>query len=59
MKQQEWNTDWTLKLGSNPREARKNIRESFQPGFFLATSSKRIVKTLHLLGACYMIPGVL
>ena len=26
MKQQEWNTDRTLKLGSNPREARKNLR---------------------------------
>ena len=57
-KQQAWNRDRTLKLGSNPREARKNLRESFQPGFYIATSSKRRVKTLHLLGACYMIPGV-
>ena len=58
MKQQEWNTDRTLKLGSNPREAWKNLRESFQPGFYIAIGSKRSVKTLHLLGACYMIPGV-
>ena len=57
-KQQTWNRDRTLKLGSNPREARKNLRESFQAGFYIATSSKRRVKTLHLLGACYMIRGV-
>ena len=49
-KQQAWNVDRTSKLGNNPREARKALSESLQQGFYIATRSKKNVKTLHLLG---------
>ena len=57
-RQQAWNTDRTTKLGADPQEARRHLRESLQPGFYVAISSKKKVKTLHLLGSCYMIPGI-
>ena len=56
--QQAWNTDRTTRLGADPKEARRHLRESLQPGFYVAISSKKRVKTLHLLGSCYMILGI-
>ena len=57
-RQQAWNNDRSSKLGNEPREARRLLRESLQPGFYIATSSKKKIKTLHLLGSCYMIPVI-
>ena len=57
-RQQAWNTDRSSKLGNEPKEARRLLRESLQPGFYIATSSKKKIKTLHLIGSCYMIPGI-
>ena len=57
-KQQAWNTDRSSKLGSECKEARRVRRESVQPGFHVAASSKKKVKTLHLLGSCFIIPGI-
>ena len=55
-KQQAWNDGRRAKLGSNPREYRKQLRESLDPGFYAAVSSKKRIRTLHLLGECYMLP---
>ena len=57
-RQQAWNTDRSTKLGNEPKEARRLLRESLQPGFHIATSSKKRIKMLHLLGSCYMIAGI-
>ena len=40
------------------RRPRRLLRESLQPSFYIATSSKKRIKTLHLLGSSYMIPGI-
>ena len=40
-RQQAWNTDRSSKLGNEPKEARRLLRESLQPGFYIATSSKK------------------
>ena len=55
-KQQAWNVERTEKLGAEPRGVRRKLRESMDQGFYVAVSSKKQVRTLHLLGACYMIP---
>ena len=44
-RQQAWNTDRCTKLG-------------LQPGFYIATSSKKRIKTLHVHGSCYIIAGI-
>ena len=36
-RQQAWNTDRSSKLGNEPKEARRLLRESLQPGFYIAT----------------------
>ena len=48
----------TETLGSNPREARARIRETLEEGFYVCLSGKRKIRTLHRLGACYLLPGV-
>ena len=40
--------------GKNPREFRRQLRESLDQGFYVAVSSKKI-RTLHLLGECYLL----
>ena len=55
-KQQAWNDERTAKLGPNPREYRRQLRESLDQGFYVAVSSKKKIRTLHLLGECYMLP---
>ena len=59
-KQQAWNVERTAKLGSNPKEHRKQLRESLDQGFYVAVavSSKKKIRTLHLLGKCYMLPSL-
>ena len=46
----------TAKLGSNPKEYRKHLRDSLDQGFYVAVSSKKKIRTLHLLGQCYLLP---
>ena len=48
----------TVTLGSNPRDAREQIRSQLQPGFYICLSGKRKIRTLHRLGSCYLLPGV-
>ena len=45
-------------LGDNPRERRAAIRSTLQPGYYIALSGKRHIRTLHKLGACYALPEV-
>ena len=45
-------------LGENPRERRNVLRSECPPGFNVCESNKRRVRVLHLLGACYNVPGV-
>ena len=42
-------------LGDNPREKRRLMRESLLPSFSVGFSGKRSVRTLHELGARYII----
>ena len=51
-KQQAWNVDRTSMLGSDLRETRRSLRESLQPVFYVAASSKKNIQTLHLLECC-------
>ena len=53
-KQQSWNNERTAKLGTNPKEYRRQLRESLDQGFYVAVSSKKKIRTLHLLGECYL-----
>ena len=55
-KQQMWNNERTAKLGTNPREFRRQLRESLDQGFYVAVSSKKKIRTLHFLGECYLLP---
>ena len=48
----------TAILGENPRAQREMIRSSLPEGFYLCVSGKRSVRTLHQLGACYLLPDV-
>ena len=48
-RQQAWNIDRSSKHGNEPKEARRHFRESLQPGFYIDTSLKKKIKTLHLL----------
>ena len=48
-KHQACNTDRSSKLGSGPNEARRVRRESLQPGFYVAASSKKKVTWDHPL----------
>ena len=45
-------------LGSNTRETRATLRDTFAQGFYVCLSGKKRIRTLHRLGACYQIPGV-
>ena len=44
--------------GDNPRERRDWLRSQCPPGFYVCESNKRKFRVLHLLGACYNVPGV-
>ena len=57
-RQQSWNRERTQWLGTDPKEARTKLRSELQPGFYVSTSGKRNIRTLHQLGLCYMLPGV-
>ena len=48
-KQQMWNNERTAKLGSNPKEYRKQLRDSVDQGFYVPVSS---------MGQCYLLPTV-
>ena len=58
IKQQAWNRERTQWLGTDPKEARAKLRAELEPGFYVSTSGKRNIRTLHQLGLCYMLPGV-
>ena len=53
-----WNANRSAAFGDKPKEARKLLRSSMEPWFYLATSTFRNLKILHRLGSCYFIPGV-
>ena len=57
-KQQAWNRERTRKLGDNPRACRAELRDSLQPGFYISSSSKKGIRTLHRLGQCHRVPGL-
>ena len=48
----------TETLGDNPRSRRAAIRATLQPGYYICSSGKRAIRTLHRLGACYALPDV-
>ena len=48
----------TAILGENPRAQREMIRSSLPEGFYICVSGKRSVRTLHQLGACYLLLDV-
>ena len=48
----------TAILGEIPRAQREMIRSSLPEGFYICVSGKRSVRTLHQLGACYLLPDV-
>ena len=39
-----------------PREFRRQLRESLDQGFYVAVSSKKKIRTLHLFGECNLLP---
>ena len=43
---------------NNPRSRRAAIRATLQPGYYICSSGKRAIRTLHRLGACYASPDV-
>ena len=45
-------------LGENPRWRREQIRAGLPDGFYICISGKRSVRTLHLLGRCYLLQDV-
>ena len=45
-------------LAMSPKRREDSSERALQPGFYIAISSKKRIKTLHLLGSCYMIPGI-
>ena len=49
-KQQSWNRERTQWLGTDPKEARTKLRAELQQGFYVSTSGKRNICTLHQLG---------
>ena len=48
----------TAVLGENPKARRERIRATLPDGFYICASGKRGVRTLHRLGACYLLPDV-
>ena len=49
----------TERLGSNPRETRRLLREQLEPFFFLRSyTGKKFVRILHRLGSCYNLSGL-
>ena len=55
-KQQMWNNERTARLGTHPRESRRQLQESLDQGFYVAVSSKKKIRTLHPLGECCLLP---
>ena len=48
----------TETLGENPRARRAAIRSTLRQGYYVCSSGKRAIRTLHRLGACYALPDV-
>ena len=48
----------TEALGSNPREARAQIRQTLPAGFYFCRAGKKRTRVLHHLGSCYALPGI-
>ena len=48
----------TATLGENPKARREQIRSTLPDGFYIGLSGKRGVRTLHRLGACYLLLDV-
>ena len=48
----------TQVLGDNPKEVRDHARSSLAPGYYVSASGRNGTKFLHVLGDCYMIPGI-
>ena len=46
-------------LGSNPRERRAQIRDTLEQGFYLCRSGKKRIRTVHRLGDCFALAGVI
>ena len=46
----------TERLGSNPRETRRLLREHLEPGFYVSYTEKN-TRILHRLWSCYNFPG--
>ena len=45
-------------LGSDPKQARAEIRSNLRERYFISHSGKKAIRVLHYLGRCYMLPGV-
>ena len=45
-------------LWKSPKEARASIRAAREPGFYISSSGMRKLRSLHQLGKCYILPGV-
>ena len=48
----------TEALGSNPREARAQIRETLPAGFYVCRAGNKRTRVLHQLGSCYAFPDI-
>ena len=44
--------------GSPPKEARASIRASLELGFYISCAGMKKLRSLHQLGKCRLLPGV-
>ena len=45
-------------LWKSPKKARASIRAALEHGFYIRCSGKMVLRSLHQLGKCYLLPGV-
>ena len=57
-KQQAGNRNRSELLGTDHKQARKDLRSKLQDGFYISHSGKKAIRVVHKLGHCYMLPGV-
>ena len=57
-KQQVWNRSRSELLGVDHKQARNLLRAKLAPEYYVSSSGKKAIKVLHMLGECYMLPGM-
>ena len=45
-------------MGSDPKKVRSESRSNLQPEYYVSISGKKNTLMLHMLGACFRVPGI-